>query len=48
MRDLIVVLIFTYGAVLTLRRPYVGALLWVWIGLMNPHRMGWGFAYSLP
>lgn len=48
MRDLAVLLIFTYGAVLALRRPYVGALLWVWIGLMNPHRMGWGFAYSFP
>ena len=48
MRDLAVLLIFTYGAVLAFRRPYVGALLWVWIGLMNPHRMGWGFAYSLP
>jgi hypothetical protein len=23
-------------------------LLWAWIGLMNPHRLGWGFAYSLP
>ncbi len=31
-----------------LRRPYIGGLLWVWIGLMNPHRLGWGFAYDLP
>jgi probable O-glycosylation ligase (exosortase A-associated) len=34
--------------VATLRRPYWGALLWVWIGLMNPHRLAYGFAYSLP
>lgn len=33
---------------MALRRPYFGALIWVWIGLMNPHRLGWGFAYELP
>ncbi|MCK9259471.1 MAG: putative O-glycosylation ligase, exosortase A system-associated [Azoarcus sp.] len=48
MRDLAVTLLFTAGALLALRRPYYGALLWVWIGLMNPHRLGWGFAYTLP
>jgi len=31
-----------------MRNPYYGALLWVWIGLMNPHRLGWGFAYTTP
>lgn len=48
MRDIVVTLVFVAGAFLALRRPYYGALLWVWIGLMNPHRMGWGFAYSMP
>jgi probable O-glycosylation ligase (exosortase A-associated) len=48
MRDLLVVLIFSVGAVAALKRPYYGALLWVWLGLMNPHRLTWGFAYSLP
>ena len=48
MRDLIVTALFVVGAVAALRRPYYGALLWVWIGLMNPHRLGWGFAYDLP
>jgi probable O-glycosylation ligase (exosortase A-associated) len=48
MRDLLVVLIVAATALLALKRPYYGALLWVWIGLMNPHRMTWGFAYSLP
>lgn len=47
MRDIIVTAIFVAGFVMAFRRPYVAALLWVWIGLMNPHRMGWGFAYSL-
>lgn len=48
MRDILVTGIFIAGFFLAFRRPYVAALLWVWIGLMNPHRMGWGFAYSLP
>lgn len=48
MRDLLVVLIFAVGTVAALKRPYYGALLWVWLGLMNPHRLTWGFAYALP
>lgn len=48
MRDVLVAAIFFSGLVVGLRRPYVVALLWVWIGLMNPHRMGWGFAYEFP
>ncbi|KAA3652567.1 MAG: putative O-glycosylation ligase, exosortase A system-associated [Proteobacteria bacterium] len=39
---------FVIAAFAAIRRPYYGALLWVWIGLMNPHRLGWGFAYDLP
>ena len=39
---------FSAGALAALRAPFIGAVLWVWIGLMNPHRLGWGFAYSLP
>lgn len=48
MRDIAIVMLFASGAVMALRRPYIAALLWVWVGLMNPHRLGWGFAYSLP
>ena len=48
MRYLIVTALFIVGAVVALKRPYYGALLWVWVGLMNPHRLGWGFAYDLP
>ena len=29
-------------------RPYLGILLWTWIGLMNPHKLTWGFAYDFP
>jgi probable O-glycosylation ligase (exosortase A-associated) len=48
MRDVLVLLLFGLGAIATLKRPFIGGLLWVWIGLMNPHRLGWGFAYDLP
>jgi probable O-glycosylation ligase (exosortase A-associated) len=48
MRDLLILLLFSVGAIACLKRPYYGALLWVWIGLMNPHRLSWSYAYSLP
>jgi putative inorganic carbon (hco3(-)) transporter len=48
LRDLFTVGLFAFAAIHALKRPYYGALLWVWIGLMNPHRLGWGFAYDLP
>ena len=28
-----------------LAHPYIGALAWVWFGVMNPHRLTWGAAY---
>jgi putative inorganic carbon (hco3(-)) transporter len=28
--------------------PWVGVMLWTWVGLMNPHRQTWGFAYEMP
>lgn len=31
-----------------LTRPHWGILLWTWVGLMNPHKMTWGFAYNFP
>ncbi|ADE15265.1 wzy family polymerase, exosortase system type 1 associated [Nitrosococcus halophilus Nc 4] len=29
-------------------RPWVGILVWTWIGIMNPHRLTWGFAWDMP
>jgi probable O-glycosylation ligase (exosortase A-associated) len=31
-----------------LRRPVIGIFVWVWLGLMNPHRLTWGPAYDFP
>jgi putative inorganic carbon (HCO3(-)) transporter len=30
------------------RRPWIGVLLFAWIGYMNPHRLLGGFAYGMP
>lgn len=30
------------------KRPWLGVLMWTWIGMMSPHRLTWGFAYSMP
>lgn len=48
MRDL-----FITGLIFSLipfifKRPWVGVLLWSWLGYMNPHRLAWGFAYDFP
>ena len=48
MRDLILV-VFLFGSVpVILWRPAVGIFLWVWVSVMNPHRMTWGVAYDFP
>src|SRR5205814_1479993 len=29
-------------------RTWIGLLVWTWMAFMNPHRLTWDFAYSLP
>jgi probable O-glycosylation ligase (exosortase A-associated) len=29
-------------------RPWIGVLVWSWIGYMSPHRLTWDFAYNQP
>lgn len=48
MRDLLVAAIVFGGLAFAISNPYIGVLLWSWIGYMNPHRLGWGFAYNFP
>ncbi|MEJ2687108.1 MAG: putative O-glycosylation ligase, exosortase A system-associated, partial [Gammaproteobacteria bacterium] len=48
MRDLFVVLTVFGSLPVILLEPYVGVLMWAWIGLMNPHRLAWGFARDFP
>lgn len=48
MRDLFVTMVVFGSLPLILTRPYVGILMWSWIGYMNPHRLSWGFATEFP
>jgi probable O-glycosylation ligase (exosortase A-associated) len=48
MRDLALSLIIAALLVLTFRQPAVGAYLWAWLSLMNPHKMTYGFAFTMP
>ncbi len=48
MRDIIVTSVIFSLLPLIIWRPYIGALTWAWMSFMNPHRLAWGFAYSLP
>lgn len=47
-RDLALALLLLGGLPLAFRRPFFGALIFVWLGMMNPHRYTWGFAYDFP
>ena len=48
MRDIALVGVFVVLVFMMLRHTWIGALVWTWFSLMNPHRMSYGFAYSLP
>ena len=48
MRDILVTLIIAGIIPFIFRRPYIGILAWVWIGVMNPHTQAFGFAYDFP
>lgn len=48
MRDIIVTLMVFGSLPFILRNAYIGVLVWSWLSYMNPHRLTWGFAYSMP
>lgn len=48
MRDILVTAILVGLIPRCFTRPHVGVLAWSWVGYMNPHRLCWGFAVSLP
>ncbi len=48
MRDLIITLIVFGSVPFILSRPYIGIYIWSWLGYMNPHRLSWGFATTMP
>jgi putative inorganic carbon (HCO3(-)) transporter len=48
LRDLLVLTIVLAGALVAIRRPWIGVMLWTWLSIMNPHRYTWGWAYDAP
>lgn len=47
MRDVLLAVMIVGLLPLCIMRPWVGILVWTWVGLMNPHRMSWEL-YNLP
>ena len=48
MRDYVLTFVIFALVPVCLVRPWLGFITWYWLGLMNPHRLTWGFAYSMP
>src|SRR6185295_16893393 len=48
MRDLALTILILGALPFALRRPVYGIFLWMWVGIMNPHRLAFGFAYNFP
>ncbi|WP_426167339.1 putative O-glycosylation ligase, exosortase A system-associated [Pseudoduganella sp. R-34] len=48
MRDIVITLIVFGSLPFVFKRPFYGAVLWIWISVMNPHTQSWGWAQSMP
>jgi putative inorganic carbon (HCO3(-)) transporter len=48
MRDILLTAFIGAALMLTFRYPFVGAYLWAWLSLMNPHKLTYGFAFNFP
>lgn len=48
MRDIVITLIVFGSLPYIFKRPFIGAVMWIWISVMNPHTQSWGFAQSMP
>lgn len=48
MRDLLVGTVIFGSIPFIFRNPFVGILVWIWLGIMNPHRLAFGWAHNMP
>jgi putative inorganic carbon (hco3(-)) transporter len=49
MRDILIsAIVFGSLPLIVFWRPHLGILMWVWISMMSPHRLSFGFAYDFP
>ncbi|MCK5506819.1 MAG: putative O-glycosylation ligase, exosortase A system-associated, partial [Thermodesulfovibrionia bacterium] len=47
-RDLIIFAVIFSTIPFCFMRPWIGIIVFSWIGYMNPHRFTWGMAYDFP
>ncbi len=47
MRDIALLTFFIACVPFMVKRPALGVVMWVWLSVMNPHRLAFGFAYNL-
>ncbi len=48
MRDLVILGILAATLPFVFRHVFIGVLLWAWIGIMNPHKLAFGFMHNAP
>ncbi|MGH8670992.1 MAG: putative O-glycosylation ligase, exosortase A system-associated [Burkholderiales bacterium] len=48
LRDIFVTLVVFGSVPFILKRPWIGIIIWAWLGYMNPHKLSWGFARDMP
>src|SRR5262245_14736741 len=48
MRDILITLAVFGSLPYIFKKPHIGILMWIWISVMNPHRLSYGFAYTFP
>jgi putative inorganic carbon (HCO3(-)) transporter len=48
LRDIFIFVSISGMALYALRKPQVGLLGWLWISVMVPHKMAYGFIYNMP
>ncbi len=48
MRDILITVMVFSLLPFILRNAWYGVLAWSWLSYMNPHKMAWGFAHTMP
>lgn len=48
MRDLLLLAVILPMVPFCFARPWIGVLVWSWLGYLNPHRYAWGIAWGFP
>ncbi len=48
MRDIFVTVVVFSVLLMLFKHPHYGIYLWSWLSYMNPHKLAWGFATTIP